>query len=118
MTASLPDEIDRWLHELDRLDDDSAADGWTPSERCLAETQLTITSFRTHILPLLTGPQLSDVVVADEIAQLVSRLEDRRTDLYSSPNSSAAEREITELLSALRILARIARVPSRAARPR
>ncbi len=37
--------------------------------------------------------------------------DDRRTDLYSTSNSSAAERQIAELLSALRILTRIARVP-------
>lgn len=102
---TLHDALERWLRELDEIAETSVSDGWQAQERLLAETQHTISSYRSHILPLLTGRHPYDVIVADEISQLVAHLEDLRIDLYSS---RTADHEISELLASLRTLARVA----------
>ncbi|MFK4084842.1 hypothetical protein ACI2LF_12070 [Kribbella sp. NPDC020789] len=99
---TLQDALERWQQELDEI---SSSDNWRSQERRLVETQHTITSYRAHIFPLLTESHPYDVIVADEMTQLVNRLEELRTDLYSS---ASAHQEIGELLAALRALARVA----------
>lgn len=108
MTTSLQREIESWEAELDRIAETSASDGWLVEERRLTEAQYTLTAYRSRILPLFAFRRQYDAIVADEIIDLLDRLEDLRDDLFRTVHPADSHHHVAESVAALRALGHVA----------
>jgi hypothetical protein len=118
--AGLPAEIVRWEEDLAVLEDECAAEGWTEPEKLLFTVQRTVATYRQKVLPriaadravmLLDGePRALTAyaeIVADEIAQLVDRLDELRIELIRFGQTGQSQLQATETLAGLRALGRV-----------
>lgn len=117
-------EIARWEKDLAALEEERTAEGWTEPETLLFTVQRTIGTYRRQVLPRITAeralmlPALPDsraaealteysAIVADEINQLVDRLDELRRDLVRSGQTAQLQLQATETLAGLRALGRV-----------
>ena len=117
-------EIARWEKDLAALEEERTAEGWTEPETLLFTVQRTIGTYRRQVLPRITAeralmlPALPDsraaealteysAIVADEINQLVDRLDELRRELVRSGQTAQLQLQATETLAGLRALGRV-----------
>ncbi|TCN31208.1 hypothetical protein EV644_12983 [Kribbella orskensis] len=117
-------EIARWEKDLAALEEERTAEGWTEPETLLFIVQRTIGTYRRQVLPRITAeralmlPALPDsraaealteysAIVADEINQLVDRLDELRRELVRSGQTAQLQLQATETLAGLRALGRV-----------
>ncbi|GAA1521367.1 hypothetical protein [Kribbella lupini] len=116
--ASLQLELTRWEHELDALENESIAEGWSTPERLLAAMQSTVAAYQRRILPRLRAehdlavPDAAaitsyDVIVEDELVRQVQQLDDLRRDLITQGNTTDLQLRIAGTFAALRALATV-----------
>jgi len=114
-------EVARWEQDLAKLEEECTAEGWTEPERLLYTMQQTITSYQRRVLPRLTAeralmlPALPDseapraltaycAIVADELVQLVDRLQELRNELMRFGQTAQLQLQAAETLASLRAL--------------
>ena len=117
-------EIARWEKDLAALEEECTAQGWTEPERLLFTAQRTIATYRRQVLPRITAeralmlPALPDsrapealteynAIVADEINQLVDRLDELRRELIRFGQTAQLQLQAAETLAGLRALGRV-----------
>jgi hypothetical protein len=122
--ASLQAEIALWEQDLASLEDEYTAEGWTEPEKLLYTVQQTITTYQRRVLPRLTAdralllPALPDseapqaltaycAIVADELVQLVHRLQELRIELIRFGQSAPLQLQAAETLAGLRALGKV-----------
>lgn len=122
--ASLQSEVARWEQDLASLEDECTAQGWTEPEKLLYAVQHTITTYQRRVLPRVSAdralllPALPDseapraltaycAIVADELVQLVDRLQELRIELVRFGQTAQLQLQAAETLAGLRALGKV-----------
>lgn len=105
--TTLQQELDRWEAALADTADTSTSEDWRTEERRLAEARQTIVAYHGRILPAMTGREMYDGILTEEITRLVDGLEELRDDLLRTAHAADAQ-QIPETIAALRALTRLA----------
>lgn len=122
--TTLQNEITRWENDLAALQEDCTAEGWTEPEKLLVALQRTSGTYRRRILPRLEAdrilllPAMPDNeapaalaaytrIIVDELAELVSRLDEVRLELIRFGQTAQLQLQATEILAALHALGRV-----------
>jgi hypothetical protein len=121
---ALQSEVVRWEHDLAELEEECTADGWTEPEKLLITLQRTSATYRRRVLPRLDADRLLllpampadeapaalsavNLILVDELAELVGRLDDVRLELIRFGRTEQLQRQATEILAGLRALGRV-----------
>lgn len=122
----LQTEIARWDQDLAALEEECTAEGWAEPEKLLFTLQQTVSTYRRKVLPRITADRALVLpalpaheapraitaygeIVADEIAQLVDRLEELQIELIRFGQTPQLQRQANETLAGLRALGRVVR---------
>jgi hypothetical protein len=120
---ALQAEIARWEEDLAKLEEEFAANGWTAPEKLLFTVQRTVNAYRRRVLPRISAdrqlmlPAMPDeeapaaltaycAIVADEITELVGRLDELRIELIRG-QTAELQLKAAETLAALRALGKV-----------